>query len=357
MRERSRRSTQTAVFRRRLKWGVVFCAAAIVTAWFGMSKYAAQHRMNLKEPAAPTESDHSYETSIPIFDHGRRTLLLIGTDARPGDPVGNADVLMLCSLDQENRRIELLSIPRDTKILYRNGTSGKINALMQQGGVQELVRTVSTLLETPIDDYLVIRFPGVVDVVNALGGVELDVPKRMYTRTGDKQYGLIDLQPGRQRLNGEQALAFVRFRHDALGDIGRTERQQQFIRAVLSEASRPQNVIRLPSVVQTTYRAFDTDISLLEGVQLAAAAKTFSTYPVVSGTLPGSFHDPNSNLSGDASYWIINQDQARHAAADLLQRGIAVTNPVQDLSITAHWQPSTIATATNDPDTHSRHTD
>jgi polyisoprenyl-teichoic acid--peptidoglycan teichoic acid transferase len=296
-------------------------------------------------------------TFVPdTWQNGRRTLLLIGTDARPGEVIGNADVLMLCSLDQGHKRIELLSIPRDTKILYGLGRSGKINSVMQQGGHEEAVQTISQLLSVPIDNFVLVHFSGIVQLVDALGGVDIDVQKRMYTRTGDKQYGIINLQPGKQHLNGEQALGFVRYRHDELGDIGRTQRQQAFMKAVMHQATRPENLLHLPSTVIYLYDAIETDINVLDGVRLAASAKAFAADTIVSGTLPGSFHDPNPNLPGDASYWIVNATQAQAVAKDLLENGIAVNHPVQDLSITANWQrPST--TATNNRDMAPMHTD
>lgn len=359
MHQRHPKGAHRASSKRRLKWGVVFCTAAALSVG-SVSAISASHHHHHIDPA-PTHSyrsPQSHTESAPsLFHDGRRTILLIGTDARKTDPMGNADVMMLCSVDEANERLELLSIPRDTKIRSVQGNATKLNALLQEGGPSYLTAQVSQLLDTPIDDYVVVHFPCVVDVVDALGGIDMTVPKRMYTRTGDKQYGLIDLRPGKQHLDGEQALAFVRFRHDALGDIGRTRRQQQFFRAVMAELARPQNIARLPGVAAKSYAAFDTDISMLDGIRLAAAAESFSKFPLVSGTLPGSFHDPSTGLPGDASYWIINRDQARFTTANLLKHGIAVENPVQDLSITAHWRQNDSPTATSIPGTNYQNTD
>jgi polyisoprenyl-teichoic acid--peptidoglycan teichoic acid transferase len=355
---RNRFGTHNAGLRRRLKWGVVFCTVLCAMSSVGIATYHARNMLppSLTKMGQPPQS-YSQGTIMPdTWQSGRRTLLLIGTDARPGEVIGNADVLMLCSLDQTHRRIELLSIPRDTKILCGIGRSRKINSVMQQGGPEEAVQTISQLLSVPIDNYVLVHFSGIVQLVDALGGVDIDVHKRMYTRTGDKQYGIINLRPGRQHLNGEQALGFIRYRHDELGDIGRTQRQQAFMKAMMQQATRPKNLVHLPSTVIYLYGALETDINVLDGVRLAASAKAFAGDTVVSGTLPGSFHDPNPNLPGDASYWIVNASQAQAVAKDLLEHGIAVIHPVQDLSITANWhRPQT--TATNNLDTTPMHTD
>ena len=115
-------------------------------------------------------------------------------------------------------------------------------------------------LDVRIDYYVLLDFAAFEKLVDALGGVTIDVPKRMYY-VDRAQKLIIDLQPGPQRLDGRRALGYVRFRHDALGDIslvdpasgqydGRVERQLQFVRAVAREVTKPRALLRMPRLLR-----------------------------------------------------------------------------------------------------------
>ncbi|WDL96871.1 LCP family protein [Alicyclobacillus sp. ALC3] len=274
-------------------------------------------------------------------DVGRTNVLLIGTDTRPHQVGGNTDVLILCSIDPKSQRIEMLSIPRDTKVTLPDGTVGKINSALWVGGPQATVNVVSTLIHQPIDSYALTHFGGLVDIVNTIHGITVNVPEPMHYNTGDKQYGMIDLNPGVQTLNGPQALGFVRFREDALGDIGRTERQQVFLQALAAKLLRPSNIPQLPTLVHEFYSTVQTNMSVLQILKLASDAGQFKTYKIIHETLPGSFHNPNPNIPGDLSYWIVNPNEAKWAAQQFFDNGVVQANPVQDPSVTQNWTPPT----------------
>lgn len=274
-------------------------------------------------------------------DVGRTNVLLIGTDTRPGQVGGNTDVLILCSIDPKNQRIEMLSIPRDTKVPLPNGSVGKINSALWLGGPQATANVVATLIHQPIDDYALTHFGGLVDIVNTVHGITVNVPEPMHYNTGDKRYGMINLNPGVQTLNGPQALGFVRFREDALGDIGRTERQQVFLQALATKLLQPANIPQLPTLVREFYRTVQTNMSVLQILKLASDAGQFKTYKIIHETLPGSFHNPNPNIPGDLSYWIVNPNEAKWAAQQFFYNGVVQSNPIQDPSFTQNWTPPT----------------
>lgn len=271
----------------------------------------------------------------------RINVLLIGTDSRPGDSSGNTDVLILASLDNLHKRIELMSIPRDSKVTFPNGNQGKINQSLSLGGPQLTIQLVESLLHQPVDYYALTRFNGLVNMIDTIGGLQINVKERMYYNTGDKQWNLIDLRPGLQTLNGAQALGFVRFRHDALGDIGRTGRQQEFVTALSERLLQPGNVTKLPTLIHELWSTMDTNMSALEVGDLAATAKKYSGYPIIHETLPGSFHNPNPAIVNDPSYWDVNPQQAAYVAQQFFDQGVVQSNPVQDPSTTANWQPPT----------------
>lgn len=268
---------------------------------------------------------------------GRETFLLIGSDERPRSTCGNSDVLCVVSLDHEHHRIAMLSIPRDTQVAFPDGKYRKINDSLAIGGPSLTCQVVESLIGISIDHYAIAAFDGLVQIVDRLGGLDLDVPRNMYYRTGDKRHGLIRLHKGHQHLNGEQALGFVRFRHDTLGDIGRTERQQAFLVALKGRLLRPESLPKLPSIAIDLARNVDTDASPLYIGKLIASSYRLKTYETIHGTLPGSFHDPEAGNPGDLSYWIVNPKEARYVSKRFFVDGMSPGNPIQDPSVTKTW--------------------
>jgi polyisoprenyl-teichoic acid--peptidoglycan teichoic acid transferase len=272
---------------------------------------------------------------------GRFTALLIGTDLRPQDNIGNADVIVVASIDERNNRVELMSVPRDTQVPFPDGKYHKINESLHVGGPDLTMSLVENLLGMPIDHYALTHFDGLVNMIDTIHGIHINVPKRMYYLTGDKKYGIIHLHKGEQTLNGEQALAFVRYRKDTLGDIGRTERQQMFLTALAKKLSNPASIRYLPSIAKQLWNSVDTDISISDLPRIIRETNKMRSYSVIHETLPGSFHDPVPGDLMDLSYWVVNPVQARYVARQFFCSGVVQNNPVQDPETTQSWAPPT----------------
>lgn len=239
----------------------------------------------------------------------RINILVVGTDAEAND-AGRADSIMVFNVDLLNDRVNVLSIPRDSRVDIPGRTSKtKINHSYAYGGIELTKETVSQLLDVPIDYYAVTNFAGFEDIVEALGGVYIDVPKRMKTHTW---YGDIDLQPGYQLLDAQQALGFVRYRYDAGGDIARAERQQLFLKAVYQRVLSFDSAAKLPQIISQVLDMVDTDLS---AVQLLALVDHFKSVDLdtafVNETVGG-----HSQTIGGGSYWIIDEE----AMQDAVQR-------------------------------------
>ncbi|MCF8563489.1 LCP family protein [Alicyclobacillus tolerans] len=309
--------------------GLLVAAAGV----YRVLRTPLDHFKGHTQPARPLPSRKT------ISETHRVNLLLLGTDSRPGEAVGNTDVIVLCSLDNQNKRIEMMSIPRDTKVVFPDGTAAKINEALRRGGPELTVQLVQSLLNQRVDYYALTRFNGLVDMIDTIGGVTVNVKQRMYYNTGDKQYNLINLRPGQQTLDGAQALGFVRFRHDALGDIGRTGRQQEFLAALTSQLLEAHNVRKLPSLIQQLWKTIDTNMNALEVGDIAAHAEQYERYPIIHETLPGSFHNADPNIPRDQSFWIVNPEQAKYVAKQFFASGTVQKNPVQDPNFTQSWVP------------------
>jgi len=222
--------------------------------------------------------------SPPFGGRDRVTILVVGVDDSEGRGLG--DTLMVGVVDARSGELGLLSIPRDSRVLVPGVRVRRINEAHSFGGLPLTIQTVELLLGLPIDYYIEVNVPGIVRLVDAFGGVEIDVEKRMlYQDRAQNLY--IDLHPGLQLLNGEQAMGYVRFRHDAMGDLGRIERQRLFVRAVASRLLAPDQVTRIPQLAQTFVETVNTNLGVRDLLALKKIVAEGGPEAIRMATLPG----------------------------------------------------------------------
>jgi polyisoprenyl-teichoic acid--peptidoglycan teichoic acid transferase len=211
-------------------------------------------------------------------------ILLIGADnSNTGNGLG--DSLMLARIDTERQRMGVVSLPRDTRARIPGHGIQKVNAAHALGGNKLQVQTVANLLGVPIDYYIQLNSMGLAKLVNAMGGVEIDVEKRM--KYSDPSQNLfIDLNPGLQVLDGTKAVGYVRFRHDAVGDYGRIGRQQKFIRALAKKMTGPGTIVRLPRIIAPIQDAIRTNMTMADLFYMARVAKQVDPQNVPMAMLP-----------------------------------------------------------------------
>ncbi len=256
----------------------------------------------------------------------RTTFLIAGTD----EDKTRTDTIMVGCYNSELEELTLVSIPRDTLVevddeTYRlmvehypePGQRGmKINALHHYGtstdeedddrqlGLSFLKSWVENEIGTDIDYTIRIDFDAFDYLIDSIGGIEYDVPMRMYYNDpGQDLY--IDLQPGLQRLDGEQAEGLVRFRHDYVnGDIGRVEQQQAFMKALIKQLADKDTIFgNLNSYITTFFKYIDTDMSITDAIKFATVFKNFNTDNVVTYTLPGDI----GSLYGISGGYVIDE--------------------------------------------------
>ncbi|WP_194174819.1 LCP family protein [Desulfofundulus thermobenzoicus] len=247
---------------------------------------------------------------------GSFTVLLLGTDARPGEKVGRTDTIIVANVDGDKKRISLLSIPRDTRVYIPGHGTDKINAAAVYGGPALTAETVSSLIGMPVQYYALARWEGFKKIVDVLGGVTIDVEKDMIHYDPEYRQYSINLRKGEQRLDGDKALQYVRFRSDALGDIGRTERQLKFLKALAAEVMRPSTLLKIPRLVPEINNSLETNLGPRQMLAMAQAARYFEQAQVITQTLPGRFLDLNG-----ISYWSVEPYQARQVARAFFNEG------------------------------------
>jgi LCP family protein required for cell wall assembly len=201
---------------------------------------------------------------------------------------GRSDTIMVARLDPYRNSFAVLSIPRDTYVRIPRHGMNKINAANALGGPQLTMETVTNLLNMPIDHYVVLNVRGLVALVDEIGGITIDVPKKMkYSDDTAKLY--INLEQGVRKLNGVEAMGFVRFRHDGLGDIGRVQRQELFIRAVLDRAMQPDSWSHVPKLLEIAQDYIDSDMSYTDLAGVAAFVRAVPKANQTLVMLPGGF--------------------------------------------------------------------
>ncbi|PSB16528.1 LytR family transcriptional regulator [filamentous cyanobacterium CCP1] len=216
---------------------------------------------------------------------------------------GRSDTMLLVRIDPETDSVSVLSIPRDTQVEIPGEGIEKVNYANLLGGSELAAQVVSQNLNSvTIDRYVRVSTEAFRDLVDVMGGVEVFVPERMEYE--DQTQGLfIDLQPGWQVLNGDQAEQFARFRNDADGDIGRVQRQQQLIRALRKKLTEPALLARIPQVIQLFQKYVDTNLTPEEMFALAHFGLNLEQDNFRMVLLPGRFSTPEEY---EASYWLMD---------------------------------------------------
>ncbi len=207
-------------------------------------------------------------TLIPTPKTGMN-ILVLGSDIRPTlQAEGRSDTIMLVHADPTQNFLSLLSIPRDLYVDIPGHGKAKINAAYADGGGALTIQTVKNLTGIDVNQYMEIDFNAFKDITNTIGGVYIDVDQRYYN--DDPTWELIKLSPGYQLLNGNDALDYVRFRHDLNLDFGRMERQQRFLDALREQAIGWNLPLKLPGYITALFKNVSTTLGTKDVISLAA---------------------------------------------------------------------------------------
>lgn len=256
--------------------------------------------------------------NLPILQH-KQNILIVGVDSNGQNTDKfkgtRSDTMILVNIDPGKHSINAISIPRDSKVyLAKDFGVQKINAAHALGGIELTIKTIEDTLGIKVDKYVLVNNDGVKKLVDALGGVPVYIEKDMYYN--DYSAGLhINLSKGLHVLNGEQVEGYLRFRKDGLGDIGRTSRQQWFVKAVLEKLQSPSVISKIPEVLNIASTYVKTNLSLYEMSHLAAALRNVDMNDVEFATLPGS-----PSKKGFVSYWILDPEKTQEVIDRMVYR-------------------------------------
>ncbi|MDC0764450.1 LCP family protein [Brevibacillus sp. AG] len=263
---------------------------ATTAGYYGYSFY--QFAQNIQEPniAPPSGGNPTKAAEIPEWDGKERVnILLMGVDRRgmKNNGLPRSDSMMLVSIDPTGKRYDMFSILRDTYVDIPGRGSSRINSAIVEGGPELAMETVSQFTGIPVDRYVITDFEGFKALIDAVGGVEIDVEKNMYYHDPtDKGAYDINLKKGLQKLDGDKALQYVRFRHDATSDYTRTERQRKLMTAVVDQMKNGTTLMQLPTILKEVTPYVQTNISSMDMLKLSSLGLKLNTLE------PGNYQLP-----------------------------------------------------------------
>jgi polyisoprenyl-teichoic acid--peptidoglycan teichoic acid transferase len=216
---------------------------------------------------------------------GEANILVVGMDSAGGSH--RSDTIMIVHVNPNDKTVSVVSIPRDTIMEVPGVGLTKVNHSFAYGGTNLTKRTLEDFFNIKIPFTVAINMDGLAKIIDTLGGLTINVEKRMYYV--DYAGGLfVDLYPGIQHLNGRQALGYVRFRHDATGDIGRIVRQQKFVQALANRIITKKNVLSAPKVIISLLSNVNTNMQVRQILGMSLSMRqSFDMGGIKTTSLPG----------------------------------------------------------------------
>jgi len=270
---------------------MLVATVAAVGVWAYSTLSSAGKTMN-QQPGIDDNLTRALGTRVK---HEPFNVLLLGSDARPSDEDARADTIIVARVDVETGKVWLVSIPRDTRAEIPGHGTGKINGALFYGGPSLMVETVTNLLDIPIHHYMAVDWIGFQNVVDAMGGVwidvdvEIDDPKAASHSPGLRARRIA---PGYQMLDGEHALTYVRSREFPDADFTRMQHQQAFFKALADQATKAGNVLKIPSMVRELAQYTSTDMRVGDLIDLANALRDVGSDKMETATLLGEWRSP-----------------------------------------------------------------
>lgn len=228
-----------------------------------------------------------------------------------------SDTMIYVKYNVENGKIAMMSVPRDTYVTNEYCIGHKLNGIYRGKNILPLIEEIQEQIGVKIDYYLVFQADMLIDMVDAIGGVEVTVPFAM--KYDDPTQNLhINIPKGTQVLDGKNAEGYVRFRHNndmtvgyAMGDLDRTEVQQEFIKKFISTVLDPKNIGKVPDLIEIANENTQTNVTVREALKYVTDVSKIDTSNIYSTTAPGE-----AKMIDGLSYFLLDKEEAREIIAD-----------------------------------------
>lgn len=273
---------------------------------YGAFLYNKAHSV-MNDSYQPVERDTAKAVEKVDPEVENTSVLFIGvddSDARDYNSGARSDALMLATFNEKAKSVKLVSIPRDAYVYIPEiGREDKITHAHAYGGPAATIETVEELFDIPVDYYVKMNFNAFIDVVDALGGIEVEVPYDMKEMDSEDRKNAIQLEEGLQELNGEEALALARTRKKD-SDIERGKRQQEILKAIINKSISVSGVTKYADVIEAVGDNMATDLSFNNMKSFFDYAAAGTSLQIESLTLKGE----NSYIDG-VYYYQLDDDE------------------------------------------------
>ncbi|CAH1218820.1 Polyisoprenyl-teichoic acid--peptidoglycan teichoic acid transferase TagU [Paenibacillus plantiphilus] len=258
----------------------------------------------------------------------RVNILLMGGDNRglEKDESARSDSMLVASIDPVTKQIHLLSVLRDTFVPIEGHKDDRVNTALALGGPNLAMKTIGNMLGLDIQYYVYTDFEGFKSLVDAIGGIDFYVEKNMnYVDNADGNRYDIHLKKGQQHLDGEKALMYVRFRHDAMSDFTRTERQRNVLAAVAKELQSAEHIINMKAILDSIQPHVESNLQPMDIFKLAQLG--ISSHMAGSAQVPPMELISDRNVGGASVLAIRDEAKLMEYVQDVLSKDSSVTDP------------------------------
>ncbi|WP_441885144.1 LCP family protein [Paenibacillus sp. 2TAB26] len=335
---------ETAKMAKKKRWKRIYISLSVILGvvaafviYWSVGVYSALDKFSDPEPTkAPIEDAEATPVPIPEWEGKERVnILLLGGDARGLDEgqAARSDSILVASFDPVTKKAHLFSVLRDTYVSIEGHGKGRINTALTLGEYPLAMKTVGDLLGLDIQYYVYTDFEGFKSLIDAMGGIYFDVEKDMhYTDNADGNRYDIDLKKGYQLLDGDKALQYVRFRHDAMSDFTRTERQRNFLQAVSKELQSTWNIIQMKKILESVQPYVKTNISVPDMLKLGQLG--VKSHVASTTQIPPMDLIAEDRVGGASVIGIRDEDELRSFVQTTLQEDNTVPEPTASPSST-----------------------
>ena len=301
----------------------------LVVAWGALSYFSLQRGVKVANDRVPTGTSEVLTHQNSLLLSTPTNILILGSDHAnlPGREGERSDSIMLLRSDPSRHRIVYLSIPRDLRVPIEGVGDTKINAAMSAGGAPLAIKTVASYTGLPINHVITVDFPRFREVIDALGGIEVNVPERILsnfdcplkTSAECTHWKGWRFAKGEQHMSGMRALIYSRVRKNLLNpadtDISRTERQQDVLQATLRKMTSVSSLVRMPFIGSKLVKPLATDLSTAQFLQLGWVYKRGHALHCRLGGTPETLPDGQSVIvsEGDDKERVILAVEGKNA--------------------------------------------
>lgn len=301
---------------KRVLWIIIFAAAILGGHEAAKMKYQLTETLSLMDRDSEMDlSDVEVSDDKLLSQDKIVNILLVGADKREyWSQKGRSDSVMIATIDMKNKELKLTSLMRDMYVTIPGYENAKFNAAYSYGGISLLYQTIAENFGIKLDGYVIVDFAAFKNVINKIGGVDVELTQEecdyLHETYADKKTSISKLQPGLNKMNGVQALAYTRIRYVGPGDFGRTQRQRNVLNAIFKEA-KSMSFSELKGLAEEVLPCVVTDVTNDEIISYLMSVMMMGTTEIEQMRVPIDNGYTQDRINGQAVLvvdWEMNRE-------------------------------------------------